>query len=268
MSSLYAGKTIVLTGASVGIGRALALRLAAHKPRLVLAARDERQLQEVAEECRVRGAEALVARTDVGVQEECRTLVERALARFDGIDALVLNAGMSMWARFDEVADLSVFESLMRVNYLGCVWLTHYALPELKRSRGQIVAVASIAGLTGVPTRSGYAASKHALIGFCDSLRIELQGTGVDVTVVAPDFVVSEIHRRSLGKDGQPLGESPMQEAKIMTTEECAAMIETAMAGRKRLVIGSLRGRLGRFVRLVAPRLIDGVARRAVERGR
>ena len=268
MSALYEGKVVVLTGASVGIGRALALELARQHPRLVLAARDEARLQEVAEECRAAGAEALVARTDVAVQEECQTLVERSLARFDRIDALVLNAGMSMWARFDEVDDLSIFESLMRVNYLGCVWLTYFALSELKRSRGQIVAVASLAGLTGVPTRTGYAASKHALIGFCDSLRIELDGTGVDVTVVAPDFVVSEIHRRSLGAHGQPLGESPMKESKIMSAEECARMIVRAMEGRKRLVLGSLRGKFGRWARLLAPGVVDRIARRAVERGR
>jgi short-subunit dehydrogenase len=268
LSAAYAGKVVVLTGASVGIGRALALRLSRQKPRLVLAARDEPKLQEVAEECRAAGAEVVVARTDVTEQEQCRTLVERALARFDRIDALVLNAGMSMWARFDEVEDLGIFESLMRVNYLGCVWLTHYALPELKRSRGQIVAVASLAGLTGVPTRTGYAASKHALIGFCDSLRIELGGTGVDVTVVAPDFVVSEIHRRSLDAHGQALGDSPMQESKIMTAEECAAMIEGAMGSRKRLVVGSLRGKFGRWARLVIPGVVDGIARRAVARGR
>ena len=125
-----------------------------------------------------------------------------------------------MMARFDEVHDLSVFESLMRVNYLGCVYLTHHALPHLKASRGQIVAMASLAGLTGVPTRTGYAASKHAVIGFYDSLRIELEGTGVDVTVIAPDFVVSEIHRRSIGPDGRPVGQSPMQESRIMTAED------------------------------------------------
>ena len=96
-----------------------------------------------------------------------------------------------MMARFDEVTDLSVFESVMRVNYLGCVYLTHHALPYLKASRGQIVVMASMAGLTGVPTRTGYAASKHAVIGFYDSLRIELAGSGVDVTVIAPDFVQS-----------------------------------------------------------------------------
>jgi short-subunit dehydrogenase len=264
----YAGKVVVVTGASTGIGRALCLALAPQRPRLVLAARDEKSLHGVAEECRALGAEALVAPTDVTVPEQCRTLVERAVARFEGLDVLVNNAGMSMWARFDEVADLAVFEALMRVNYLGAVYLTHYALPELKRRRGQIVGVASLAGLTGVPTRTGYAASKHAMIGFLDSLRVELRGTGVDVTIVAPDFVVSEIHRRSLGPDGQPLGESPMQESKIMTTEACARMILEGMTHRRRLVVGSLRGKVGRWARLVSPGLIDRIAERAVRRGR
>ena len=156
----------------------------------------------------------------------------------------------------------------MRVNYLGCVWLTHFALPELKRSRGQIVAVASLAGLTGVPTRTGYAASKHALIGFCDSLRIELGGTGVDVTVVAPDFVVSEIHRRSLGPDGQPLGESPMQEARIMTTEECAAH-DRAGHGRAQAAGAGLLARQVRPLGAPGGPRRDGrrSARRAVARG-
>jgi short-subunit dehydrogenase len=191
-----------------------------------------------------------------------------AVKELGRIDVLVNNAGIGMIARFEELPDLSVYEHLMKVNYLGCVYPTYHALPHLRASRGQIVVMASLAGLTGVPTRTGYAASKHALIGFCDSLRIELGGTGVDVTVVAPDFVVSEIHRRSLGAHGQPLGESPMQESKIMTTEECAAMIERAMEGRKRLVLGSLRGKFGRWARLVAPGVVDGIARRAVARGR
>lgn len=264
----YAGKVVIVTGASTGIGRALCIALAAERPRLVLAARDETRLHAAAEECRARGAEALVVPTDVTEPERCRTLVERAVAHFGGVDALVNNAGMSMWARFDEVQDLSVFEALMRVNYLSAVYLTHYALAELTRRRGQIVCVASLAGLTGVPTRTGYAASKHAMIGFFDSLRVELRGTGVDVTIVAPDFVVSEIHRRSLGPDGQPLGRTPMQESKIMTTEACARMILDAMTHRRRLVVGSLRGKVGRWARLVSPGLIDRIAERAVRRGR
>ena len=264
----YGGKTIVVTGASQGIGKALALALASQKARLALAARDEAALAEVADACRTRGADALVVPTDVTRPAECERLVAATVERFGGVDVLVNNAGASMWARFDEVQDLSVYESLMRVNYLSCVYLTHAALPHLVKSRGQIVAVASLAGLTGVPTRSGYAASKHAVFGFFDSLRIELAGSGVSVTVVAPDFVVSEIHRRSIGPDGRPLGGSPMQEAKIMTAEECAQRILAAMTARRRLAILSWRGRIGRFVRLVAPGLIDRVAARAVARGR
>lgn len=264
----YAAKTIAVTGASQGIGRALCLALAPQRPRLVLAARDTDRLDEVAESCRSLGAEALVVRTDVSIQSDCERVVAEAVTRFGALDVLVPNAGVSMWSRFDEVRDLSIYETLMRVNYLGCVYLAHAALPHLKRTRGQIVAVASLAGLAGVPTRTGYAASKHAVIGFFDSLRIELEGTGVSVTVVAPDFVVSEIHRRSVGPDGRPLGETPMQEARLMTAEACAAHIVAAMEGRRRLAILSVRGRIGRFVRLVAPGLIDKVAARAVRRGR
>jgi short-subunit dehydrogenase len=264
----YQGRVIVVTGASAGIGKELCLALAPQRPRLVLAARNETSLNQVAEACRARGAETLVCRTDVSSLDDCRRLIEQTLARFQALDVLVNNAGMSMWARFDEVQDLGIFEQLMRVNYLGCVYPTHFALPELVGRRGQIVVVSSVAGLTGVPTRTGYAASKHALFGFFDSLRIELAATGVSVTLVAPDFVVSEIHRRSVGPDGRPLGRSPMQESRIMTTEACAAMILRAMEGRKRLVIGSARGRLGRFVRLFAPGLIDRIAARAVREGK
>jgi short-subunit dehydrogenase len=264
----YEGRTIVVTGASVGIGRALCRALAPQRPRLVLAARDEARLEEVASECRALGAETLVVPTDVGVEAQCRALVERAVAHFGSLDVLVNNAGLSMWARFDELTDLSIYERIIRVNFLGCVWLTHEALPHLKRSRGQIVVIGSLLGLTGGPTRTGYSASKHALMGFYDSLRIELMGSGVDITMVAPDFVVSEIHKRSVGPDGQPLGETPMQESKIMTAEACADMILRGMRARKRLVIGSLRGKLGRIVRIFAPGLIDQVAKRAIERGR
>jgi short-subunit dehydrogenase len=265
---VYTGRVIVITGASSGIGRALSLALAPQRPRLVLAARDEGRLEQAASDCRSAGAEALVVRTDVARREDCERLVERTAAAYGGIDVLVNNAGGTSIARLDEVTDVSMYEQVMRVNYLGCVYPTYYALPHLKTSRGQIVAVASVAGLTGVPTRTAYAASKHALFGFFDSLRIELLDAGVSVTMVAPDYVVSEIHRRALGPDGRPLGRSPLREPDILTAEECAAMIVRAMERRQRLLITSLRGRVGRFVRLVSPRLIDAVARRAVERGR
>jgi len=268
MSAPFESKTIVLTGASTGIGRALALELAPQRPRLVLAARDTQRLAEVEAQCRAKGAETLVVPTDVSLESDARRLIGATVERFGGVDVLVNNAGIGMIARLDELTDLAIYEQLVRVNYLGCVYLTHAALPHLKASRGRLAVIASIAGLTGVPTRTGYSASKHAVIGFFDSLRIELIDSGVSVTIACPDFVVSEIHKRAIGADGKPLGKSPMQEARIMTAEECARQVARAIADRRRMTVMSLRGRLGRFVRLFAPGLIDRIAARAVREGK
>jgi short-subunit dehydrogenase len=260
----FSGRTIVITGGSEGIGRALACELAPDGPKLVLAARDPQRLEDAAAACRARGAEVLAVPTDVADERACRALIERAVERFGGIDVLVNNAGITMWTRFDAVQDLAAFQHIMRVNYLSGVYATAAALPHLKKSRGLIVAVASMAGLTGVPERSGYAASKHAQVGFFESLRIELAGTGVDVTVIAPDFVVSQIHRRALGPDGKPLGASPMVEPRIMSAEQCARLMRGAMQRRQRLLITSFRGKLGRLFKTFAPRLIDALAARAI----
>jgi short-subunit dehydrogenase len=190
--------------------------------------------------------------------------VNEALAAFGGIDVLIHNAGITMWSRFDALQDLSIFERIMDVNYHAPVRLTALALPHLKQSKGLIVAVASLAGLTGVPERSGYAASKHAMIGFFDSLRIELAGSGVDVSVIAPDFVLSEIHKRAIGPDGEPLGESPMVKSKIMTAEEAAKRIARAIETRQRELLMSARGKLGRWLKLFAPGVIDRIAAKAI----
>ena len=258
------GARIILTGASEGIGRALALELARGGARLALAARDRARLDTLAGECRALGGEARALPTDVTSQQDCEWLVNETINAFGGIDVLVHNAGITMWSRFDELRDLSIFERVMEVNYLAPVRLTALALPHLKKSRGLLVAVASLAGLTGVPERSGYAASKHAMIGFFDSLRIELAGSGVDVSVVCPDFVVSEIHKRAIGPDGEPLGESPMVRSKIMTAEDCARRIARAIDRRERQVLMSTRGKLGRWLKLMAPSVIDRIAAKAI----
>jgi len=263
-----AGSSVIVTGASQGIGKAVCLELAGHGARLTLAARDAAALEQVAAACRERGGEALVVPADVSQPADCERLVSQAIAAWGSLDTLINNAGIAMLARFDEVADLELFERLMRVNYLGYVYPTHYALPALKRSRGRLVAVTSLAGLTGLPNHTGYAASKHAVVGFFDSLRIELAGSGVSVTLVAPDFVVSEIHRRAAGPDGRPLGRSTLLESRIMTAEQCAQHIVKATQKRQRLRTLSLRGRMGRYVRLIAPGLIDAIAARAVRLGK
>jgi short-subunit dehydrogenase len=262
----WAGKVVVLTGASEGIGRALALRLARDGARLVLSARNAARLESLADECRARGAQALVVPGDAAVRADCEALADAAHRHHGTIDMLVLNAGATMWSRLDELEDVDLLERLMRLNYLGAAWLTRRALPALAAARGRIVAIASIAGLVGIPTRTGYAASKHAMVGFFDSLRVELAGSGVSVTVVAPDFVRSEIHRRATGPDGRPLGASPMREAKIMSADDCARLIADAALARKRLVITSLRGRAMRWLKLLVPGLVDRLTARAIRR--
>ena len=258
------GRRIILTGASEGIGRALALDLAARGARLALAARDRDRLESLAQECRARGGDALAVPTDVTNTQDLEWLVSETLKTYGGIDAVIHNAGITMWSRFDALKDLEIFERIMEVNYYAPVRLTALTLPHLRASRGLIVAIASLAGLTGVPERSAYSGSKHAMIGFFDSLRIELAGSGVDVSVIAPDFVVSEIHKRAIGPDGEPLGTSPMKQSKIMTAEECARQIARAIEKRQRQLLMSPRGKLGMWLKLLAPGLIDRLAAKAI----
>ncbi len=227
----------------------------------MLAARNEDELRALAAKC---GPNALAVKTDVTVPAQCEAMVKAAVARFGGVDVLVCNAGISMWARFRDITDLSMFERIMRVNYLGTVYCTHFALPHLVTSRGLVVGISSLTGKTGVPTRSGYAASKHAMQGFLDSIRIELEGTGVDVLVVSPGFVKTDIRSKVLGPNGKPLEKSPRNESVGMTIEECTSIITRAVDRRAREVVMTPRAKLGLWLKLVAPSLVDRIAARAV----
>ncbi len=261
--------TVIITGASSGIGRAIALQLARQGARLALAARGTERLQRVAVQCQQRGGAApAVIPTDVTDPANCRALIERTVDAFGRLDALVNNAGISMAFRFEELQDLSLPERIMRVNYLGSVYCTHFALPHLRASQGRLVGVASLTGKTGVPLRTVYAASKHAMAGFFDSLRIELMGSGVTVTMVYPDFVQTEVRERALGPDGTPVGVHPGSGRRFMTAEACARIVIRAAAKRRREVIVGARGKLGWVLKLVAPPLVDRLAARAIKQVR
>jgi len=210
----------------------------------------------------------VVAKADVAVERDCQALVAGAVTAFGRLDALVNNAGATMWARFEDIQDLSVLERIMQVNYMGAVYCTRHALPHLKASGGCLVGISSLAGLVGVPTRTGYSASKHAMTGFFDSLRIELADSGVAVTMIYPGFVATGIRENATGPDGKPILVSPVKEGEVMTVEDCASRIVRAIERREREVVMTARGRLGRWLRLVAPGLVDRIARRAIERGR
>lgn len=259
------GRRALITGASAGIGRRLAEELARRGGKLMLAARGAEALEEAVASCRALGAEAYGLPTDVADPDACEALVAEAVRKLGGLDLLVNNAGISMWSRFRDVTDLGLFDRIMRINYLGAVYCTHHALPHLEASRGLLVAVSSLTGKTGVPTRSGYAASKHAMQGFFDTLRIELKDAGVDVLVVSPGMVATDIRGRALGGAGTSLGESPRDESKgTMSVERCVELMLRAMERRQRELVMTGRGRLGLWLKLIAPGLVDRLAERAV----
>ena len=191
-------------------------------------------------------------------------MVHQTILKFSRIDVLINNAGMSMWSTVEDVQNVLLFARLLDVNVLGSIYCTKFALPYLKQTKGRIVAISSVASLTGIPSHSGYCASKHAMNGFFESLRIELEPWGVTVTIVAPDFVQSEIHERSIGPDGAPLGRILQGHSTFLTAGACADIIVRAMAKRKRLVVTSWRGRWGRWIKLISPRIIDWMARKGV----
>jgi len=264
----FQDKVVIITGASSGIGRELAYRLAAQGAGLSLASRDADRLETVRAECQARGGNAVSIPTDVAEPAQCEALIQKTMEQFGRIDILVNNAGISMWAPFEEVTDMGIFEKIMRVNYLGSVYCTYYSLPYLKQSRGQIVGISSLTGKTGVPTRSGYAASKHAMAGFFDTLRIELASAGVSVTMIYPGFVATEVRTRAFGRDGQPLANSPVREKEIMTVEQCVDQMLPIIQKRRRELVMTLRGKIGLWLKLIAPALVDNFARKAVEGGK
>lgn len=266
--SVFKGLVCIITGASSGIGRELAYTWASQGASLVLAARNEKRLTEIAKECKARGGQAHIVLTDVAEQEACKHLVEETIRTFGRLDILVNNAGISMYALFDELDDLSAMDKIMKINFYGSMYCTFYALPHLKASKGRIVGISSLTGKTGVPTRSVYAASKHAMAGFFDSLRLEMTDHGVSVTMIYPGFVQSEVRSRAIGTDGQSLGSSTAQEEKAMTAEACAQIISKATAHRKREVVMTARAKLGLWMKLIAPALVDFMAAKAIKTGK
>jgi short-subunit dehydrogenase len=258
-------KVFVITGASDGIGAEMARQFARKHgagAALVLAARNQQKLEDVAQQCRAAGAKAEVAMTDVAQEAQCRALIDKSLAAFGRIDVLVNNAGVSAHALFSDVRaqDLHWYEDLMRVNFWGAVWCTHAALPHLKESRGAIAAVSSLAGLVGVPGRTAYSATKFAVAGFFEALRTELKPAGVGVTVAYPGVVATETRRRGYNARGEAAGTSGLKEDGAMGVEECARLIVDGIESRKREVVMTARGKAGRFMKLVAPGIVENMA--------
>ena len=261
-------KTVVITGASAGLGATLAVECAQQGARVVLLARNAERLEAVARECEQLGSEVLTVVGDVAVAEDGRRLVEAAIERFERIDYLVANAGISMWTEFAAIEDVTLFRKLMEVNYLGAVHCVHPALPHLKKSKGLFVAISSIQGQVGVPLHTGYSASKHALQGFCDALRMEVAESGVGVMTVLLHWLRgTELRQRALGKDGKALGAASREHrAEAVSLEKAAQAIVRGMQKRRRQLYVPRRLRLLAMVHALWPALAERVVKGKVAR--
>jgi len=253
-------KVIVITGASSGIGKALAEYCARQGLKVVMAARNEEKLNEIAGMMAGEGADVLTVKTDVSVETDCRYLIEQTIDRFGRIDILVNNAGLSMRALFKDV-DLAVIRRLMDVNFWGTVYCTKYALPYLLKAGGTVAGIISIAGYIGLPGRTGYSASKYAVRGFLETLRVENMKKGLHVLIAAPGFTASNIRNASLTADGTAQGQSPRDEAEMMTADVVAGKIFKAIRHRRRtLILTFTEGRLTVFLRKFFPAWVDTLA--------
>jgi short-subunit dehydrogenase len=231
-------KVIVITGASSGLGAELAQQLSAPGVALVLFARRETLLLEIAKPCRQQGAEVLVVAGDVCQQADCQRLMDEAVAAFGGIDILINNAGLSMWTAFEDLDDLSLMKTLVDVNYLGNVYCCYYALPYLKKSSGMMVSVSSVQGRLGVPYHTGYAAAKHAVQGFYDSLRIEL-GDRVGILLVSPGWIAGTgLRAARLDKDNSQRGKlANSHSSSAVPVSICAKKIIQAIRLKKKELV-------------------------------
>lgn len=252
----FKDKVVVITGASSGIGEALVYEFASRGARIVMGARSEDKLAQTAEKLHEQGVQCAFRATDVTREEDCRELISVAAERFGGIDVLICNAGISMRALFDEV-DLNVLKRLMDVNFWGAVYCTKYALPYIQASHGSIVGVSSVAGFHGLPGRTGYSASKYALHGFLETIRIENLKKHVHVMIAAPGFTASNVRFSALTADGSSQGASPREEGKMMTAGEVARRIAKGVCRRKRTLLMEFNGRATSLIKKFAPSLLD-----------
>jgi len=260
MASIYQPKLkkmssiILITGASSGIGKALAIEAHTSGNKVSLASRNIDKILEYTSHWNQE--DYLVSAVDVTSESACRELIDQTIRKFGRLDVLINNAGISMRALFEE-ADLQVLHQLMDTNFWGTVYCTKYALPYLLQSKGSLVGVSSVAGYKGLPGRTGYSASKFAMQGFLEVVRIENLKKGLHVLIACPGFTASNIRKVALSKDGTPQGETPLDEHKLMSAETVAREILNAVHRRKSNLILTTQGKMTVWLNKFFPSFMD-----------
>ena len=254
MSTYFKDKVVVITGGTDGIGKALVDLLLRQGAKVSTCGRHHDKIYQLQSEFPSYPLHTVVA--DVSNENDCRHFIESSVEVFGGIDILINNAGVSMRALLKDL-NLDVLRKLMDVNFFGAVYCSKFALPSLIARKGCIVGVSSIAGYRGLPGRSGYSASKFALQGWLEAIRTELMDDDVHVMWVCPGFTTSNIRNAALNQDGKPQGESPLDEGKLMTAEECAEHILHAIEKRKRTLVLTFTGKRTVFMNKFFPSMAD-----------
>lgn len=258
-------KTVIITGASSGIGKALAEKYSKEKYNVVINGRRLDALKAAQAELQKFGNEVFLIQGDVAKEEDCKVLIEETIAKFGRIDILINNAGMSMRAVFNQT-DLSVIKQMMDINFWGTVFCTKFALPYLLKTKGSVVGVSSVAGYKGLPGRTGYSASKFAMQGFLESLRIENIKTGLHVLIACPGYTASNIRNVALSADGKPQRETPLDEGKLMSSEEVALAIFNAVESREHRLVLTFQGKLLVFLNKFLPKWVDQLVFNAISK--
>ena len=249
-------KIVVITGGSSGIGKALAYQFGKEGAKILITGRKQGALEEVQAWLKSSGIDALAFQADVSREDDNKAMANYAVEQWGGIDILINNAGISMRALFEEV-DPEVIKKVMDINFYGALYATKYCLPHIVKNQGSVVGVSSIAGYRGLPGRVGYSASKFALQGFLEVLRTEMLKKGVHVLTACPGFTTSNIRKVALTKDGSVQGESPRDESKEMSSEECARLIYRATKKRKKHLVLTTEGKFVVWMNKFFPGFMD-----------
>jgi dehydrogenase/reductase SDR family protein 7B len=251
-------KVVIITGGSSGIGKALAQEFGSHGSKILITGRNAQDLDATVAELKQQGIDIFGFQSDVSREDDNNKMAAAAIEKYGRIDVIVNNAGITMRALFEEV-DMSVVRKVMDINFFGVLYATRACLPEIIKNKGSVIGISSIAGYRGLPARTGYSSSKFALNGFLEVLRTEMLHKGVHVLTACPGFTTSNIRKRALAKDGSAQGDSPRDEADMMSAEECARHIYHATVNRKKILILTRQGKLAVFLNKWFPVFMDKI---------
>lgn len=249
-------KVVVVTGAASGIGAALCRRFAENGAKIGLVDMDEGNARLLEKELAAKGAPTCMTQCDVANESSCITAMETIDRCFGGVDILVNNAGITLRDTFRNTVS-SAYKKVMEVNFFGSLYWAKAALDSLIQRKGIIIVTSSIAGIAPLPGRTGYCASKFALHGLFETLRLEMVPYGVHVMMVCPTFVTTGLQERALGGNGRITTHPQSTMGKPQTPEALAKIICHGALKRKKWVIPTFQGRLAWCIRGLAPGVYD-----------